>query len=162
MNLSSSAATNRALRVAWCLTVALIAGSVLSVVETRAQGSAGGSIGKQGKSASGESEEAKPTPPARVPARRRAANTETRDADTSCRGLAGKWSWSTGGETVIRSSGTLSKGELTGKWTCKSGEVVILWSHGYTDRLTLSGEDGRLSGKNQLGFTITGRRKGAE
>jgi hypothetical protein len=123
-----------------------------------AQGSAGGSIGKQGKSASGETTEA-PAPPARSKTRRTSARDE-RDGDSPCRGLAGRWSWSTGGETTIRSSGTLSKGDLNGTWTCKDGQVVIRWSHGYTDRLEFN--DGRLSGKNQLGFTITGRRKGAD
>jgi hypothetical protein len=121
-------------------------------------GSAGGSIGKQGKSASGANEEPAPAPPPSRSKLRRSSS----EADSSCRGMSGKWSWSTGGETVIRSSGTLSKGELTGKWTCKSGDVLILWSHGYTDRLVLSANEGRMAGKNQLGLPISGRRKGAE
>jgi hypothetical protein len=113
-------------------------------------GSVGGTIGKQGKTVSGGNEkEAAPN---------RATSGET---SSPCLGLVGVWSWSTGGETTIKPGGTLSKGELTGTWTCKGGQVVIVWKHGYVDQLSLSARDGHLTGKNQLGFTISGNRKNA-
>lgn len=72
--------------------------------------------------------------------------------------MAGNWSWSTGGTAIISGGGTLKKGDLTASWTCKGGDVHIVWSHGYIDDLKLDPEAGKLSGKNNRGFGISGTR----
>ena len=148
-------------RVRWWLRLSLLA-AVLTFAgqpPVFAQaGSEGGVIGKQNKSAAGADESPPPraTPPAN--SRRPAGKSASPDASSPCRGLPGNWNWSTGGVAIVSAGGTLKKGALTGSWTCKGGDVNIVWSHGYVDRLKLDPVEGKLSGKNNRGFGISGTR----
>ncbi len=128
-----------------------LAGTTTPPVVFAQGGSTGGSIGKQDKAVSGSRERTLPDRPAAAP--------KPNDGMTSlCGKMSGVWSWFTGGDVVIRSSGTASTGSLTATWTCKSNQVVMVWSHGFTDRLTISSDGNRLSGSN--GFvTVSGHRK---
>lgn len=116
-------------------------------------GSAGGVAGKQGKSVSG-SVETQPT--------RRAPPSTTRRASSpvksSCGQPVGTWTWWNGGLVTVSGRGTISKGSLSGKWACGGSQVVMIWDHGYTDRMKLSADGSNLSGTNNLGFPVGGKR----
>lgn len=135
--------------------VSVVLGSFAVTAEAFAQaGSAGGTIGKTGKSQSGslEAPSVRREPQARTQARPPRAVTVS-----SCSKMPGSWSWFNGGTVVIRPDGTASGGRHSATWSCTNGAVVMHWSHGYTDRLRLSGDGSHLEGTN--GFvTVSGNR----
>lgn len=81
---------------------------------------------------------------------------------TYCSKIPGTWSWFVNGDVTFREDGTLVQGPLTGRWTCSNQDrrVSIVWSHGFTDSMVLSEDGTSLTGKNNTGNTVTGRRKG--
>ena len=129
-------------------------------------GSTGGSIGKQGKSVSGgesppEPRRAAPQPaPARPATSRRSETPRAAEAASPCAGVAGVWTWFVGGDAVFKPNGAVEAvNGLTARWTCRDGIFTVTWVNGFVDRLTLSSDRSRLSGTNNLGFTVTGTRK---
>jgi hypothetical protein len=143
------------------LAITLIFSSSMAFAQA---GSTGGVIGKQGKSISGAEESVEPLRIIRKREPRRSSSSETakpksRETSSPCRQLTGIWFWSTGGQTTFKADGTLAKGQLTGKWSCTNGQVEIVWSHGFVDKLALSPGDGKLRGKNNLGYGVSGSRK---
>jgi hypothetical protein len=117
--------------------------------------STGGVIGKTDKSQSGsdEPQSAKPTPkPKQQPSAHRNFDTST------CGKISGVWSWFNGGNTSVRSDGTMTHGSDSGTWTCKDNKIVMFWKSGWTDRLTLSSDGNHLEGTNGLS-TVTGDRQ---
>jgi hypothetical protein len=129
-------------------------------------GSVGGTIGQTDKSVSGG--QAAPAQPSQGYPRKprlsaiRPVSAPAHKAEAPACRLAGVWTWSTGGEAVIKPGGALTKGPLTATWTCKNNLAVLIWSHGFTDHLTLSPDAASLSGSNNLGFPITATRKEGE
>ena len=133
---------------------AVVLGSLAASVNAFAQaGSAGGVVGKTGKSQSGR-DEAAPAP--REPKVRR----EVRPAApaSSCSRMPGSWSWFNGVTTVIRADGTATGGRYTATWTCSNDSVVMHWSHGYIDRLRLSRGGTHLEGTNGM-ITVSGDKR---
>ncbi len=49
---------------------------------------------------------------------------------------------------------------MTGSWSCDGKHTVISWSHGYTDVLEMSEDGNYMSGFNNAGGRIWGRRLG--
>jgi hypothetical protein len=77
-----------------------------------------------------------------------------------CGSLPGVWKWFSGNNAYFYPGGHLRGGGFTGSWACTRGEVVIVWSHGHTDRVTISPSGIHLSGVNESGTPIWGRRIG--
>jgi hypothetical protein len=127
-------------------------------------GSAGGSIGKQGKSVSGgesapEPRRAapKPAPPRQSRARSAAAEPKPRAAPSICAQVTGAtWSsWAAGmfgpGDTTFAGGGrAVHRSGITGNWSCSGSKMLLQWP-GETmrpmtmsaDGKTLLGEDGQ-------------------
>lgn len=118
-------------------------------------GSTGGSIGKQGKSASGGGEAPAPRrsapPPSQI--------TAPAPAASPCAKIPGVWSWFIGPDVTFHAGGKLTSPLFNATWSCDNGKVVISWSHGFVDRLTLSADGTHLSGTNQAGTAVSGIRK---
>jgi uncharacterized caspase-like protein len=94
-------------------------------------------------------------PPANAPA------TEKPAADTPslCKKLLGTWSWFIGPDVTFRADGSATTSLFQASWTCRDSQVVMVWNHGFTDRLTISPDGNRLSGRNQVGTAVSGTRK---
>lgn len=126
-------------------------------------GSTGGSIGKQGKSVSGDESSPAPAQPQRQGPAPRPASPKRQAAQppSNCPSLAGTWSWFTNGDVVFRADGTAEQTNgFTARWSCAGGMYTVSWnSIPATDRLTLSSDGTRLSGTNNWGLTVTGMRK---
>lgn len=80
-----------------------------------------------------------------------------------CKGVAGRWDWFVGNnpaspEVTIRPDGTLTHGDRKGRWLCAEQRFVLVWDHGFTDVLSLSMDGGRLSGKNNVGASVSGEK----
>ena len=128
-------------------------------------GSTGGSIGKQGKSASGGEEQATPRA---APGRKSRINDPAspeespHESKSPCGRIVGTWRWFNNVDVVFRSDGT---GEATNgdrsTWTCSGGMFSVTWrSFGQTDRLTLSPDGKQLSGNSSMmGIAVSGTRK---
>lgn len=91
-----------------------------------AQGSAGGSIGKQGKSASGGED---------APAPRASSNGgQTPATGKRCPNITGIWSsWASGlfgaSDTNFRPNGTAThKSGIEGTWRCEGGQIWLHWT----------------------------------
>jgi hypothetical protein len=142
-----------------CATVALFDTNRIAFAQA---GSTGGTIGKTDKSISGGESAPEPSTVERPHSSSRARPGRAFGADTSGCHIAGEWAWSTGGNAVINSSGTLTKGSLNATWSCKGNHVVITWSHGFIDNLTLSPDATSLHGANNLGYKISASRKAGD
>ncbi len=78
-----------------------------------------------------------------------------------CGYLPGVWMWFSGNRTYFYPDGTVQGGgNVTATWTCARGTAVITWSHGFIDTVTISPGGQHLSGFNQNGGHIWGRRIG--
>lgn len=127
-------------------------------------GSAGGTIGKQDKSLSGEE---RAEPPRRAPAQKpRAASgpakeaEPSRSADSRCRNIAGAWTWTSSLPTVGIALKSDGRAEATngsiGRWSCAGGIFTVTWQNGVVDRLVVSETGTTMSGTSGfLGVTIT-------
>ena len=133
-------------------------------------GSTGGTIGKQGKSVSGNEEPApvKPAPkkePAsggkEQPAPDRAkSKASPRETISPCGRAPGVWVFNNGIDVVLKSGdvATSTKGD-NGTWTCDSGMVTVIWRN-HTDRYTLSSDGTRMSGiSGVLGMALSATKK---
>ena len=109
-------------------------------------GSAGGSLGKTGKSASGgepATERAAPSP------KKNTANAPREGK--GCGNFFGTWtsgggSWLYGAnDTVFRADGSARHTSgIVGNWTCSDGVIDLEWKDWDQDRLKLSGDGKRL------------------
>ena len=122
------------------LSLLLPAGPALS------QGSAGGTIGKHGKSASGGEEPSKP-------ARKRSTSEDgapRKKAASHCPNIVGTWnSWASGlfgqGDTTFSKDGTAThRSGIVGKWFCEGGKLHIEWPDGKPGVVTPSDDGKRL------------------
>lgn len=80
----------------------------------------------------------------------------------SCNAVPGVWDWFINGDVTFRSNGSLVQGSLGGRWQCANGTVTITWDHGYTDQLTLADDGRMMTGTNQTGNTVSGRKRGGD
>lgn len=83
-------------------------------------------------------------------------------ADTpvpACSRVPGMWLWFTGFDVRFKEDGSASSARFNATWTCRDQNVVVQWSHGFTDRLTISPDGTRMSGRNQIGTTVSASRR---
>jgi hypothetical protein len=117
-------------------------------------GSTGGTIGKQGKSASGGDAEPRQRPNSR---------TGEKSSSGSCQKIVGSWSWVAGFETVFSANGTgRNSSPFAGPctWTCRGGIVIVNWSSlGVIDRITIAQDGDHLLITNSRGDTFAATRK---
>jgi len=121
-------------------------------------GAVGGSIGKQGKSASGSVDPA----PAPAPARPRIAPVPRESTSACGRSPVGSWSSSAGVGTFVmtlNANGTASTDNgFTGRWKCSGGSYLVTWHTGSTSTVSV-GADGRTitgtSGAFGVGYSGT-------
>jgi hypothetical protein len=155
------------------IVLALAAGFLLGasgLSSSLAQGSAGGSIGKRGKSAAGE--EAAPVrraaprqekrrakrTPERAPRAAATGEAAARPVARGCERAIGSWLWFNSGTVVLKPGGAMSAGgPITGTWRCE-GEVVVITGPFWVDRLTLSADGNSMSGTSALGLAVSGKR----
>jgi hypothetical protein len=128
-------------------------------------GSTGGTVGKQGKSISGEDDKPRRASPERRPESRPRASTAPRENAGGCgRSPVGSWSWSAGMGTItvsFRSDGTASTSNaFTGKWACSDGMYSVTWHTGSIDRFRVASDGRTLSGTAAvMNLTISGSRQ---
>ncbi|WP_428559450.1 MAG: hypothetical protein ACP59X_14190 [Solidesulfovibrio sp. DCME] len=79
--------------------------------------------------------------------------------------LAGKWKWFTGDIHTFRADGSIDTSSRflpNSSWSCEDAQArryVIIWMGGkFVDHVTISPDGLSLSGKNQYGHHVTGRR----
>lgn len=125
------------------IVVACLIGGVLIHSIAIAQGSAGGSIGKQGKSVSGGEDTERPAPRSGSGSVKRASK-PAEAKQSRCPNIAGQWSsWASGmfgkGDTAFFPDGSAShKSGYNGKWFCANGQLRIEWSDGKPGAVRLS------------------------
>jgi hypothetical protein len=114
-----------------------------------AQGSTGGTIGKQNKSVSGSDQASPPRPEAHKPVARSNPAQETKPS--GCGNFFGVWtsgggSWLYGkNDTTFSANGTARHSSgIVGTWTCQNGEIVLIWKDWDNDRIKLSADGKRL------------------
>jgi hypothetical protein len=132
-----------------------------------AQGSAGGTIGKRGKSAAGEE-----AAPQRRAAPRRERRTTKRPVERrrqapravsaaparpGCARAIGSWLWFNSATVVIKPGGVVTTGPIQASWQCE-GDVIVITGPLWIDRMTLSADGNTLSGTNALGLAVSGKR----
>jgi hypothetical protein len=129
-------------------------------------GSTGGTVGKQGKSLSSETE-SPGSAPARKP-RAAAGPAQTagpsRGADIRCRNVAGVWTWTSSlpsvGIALTADGSAKATNGSTGTWSCADGMFTVTWQNGVVDRLVVSEIGTTMSGTSGfLGVTITATKK---
>ena len=80
----------------------------------------------------------------------------------ACRDISGSWDWFTGDVKTFVADGAMSDptGEWTGAWSCTDeGAYVLDWNNQtFVDTLQLSEDGSTLSGHNQFGMKVSGRR----
>jgi hypothetical protein len=131
--------------------------ALVSVSPALAQaGSTGGTIGKQGKSASGDEEAKKPRASGGIGT---SAGKSRRTADRPCDKIVGKWRWVYGTEAIFDQNGTGRHFGSTANWTCTDGVVIATWNSGWVDRITISADGNSLSIVNNAGITFAASRK---
>lgn len=124
-------------------------------------GSAGGTIGKQGRSASG-SEAGEPGRTAPAPKSGGSASAKQRaSAGSSCARVVGVWQGPTA-ESTFKSGGTVTSPSFpySGPWTCGNGQLVITWKDFGVDRCRLSSDGNQMSCTNAFGISFTRTRIG--
>jgi hypothetical protein len=125
----------------WSLSLALIGWTLTFPCSNSAfaqAGSTGGSIGKQGKAASGDSDQ---------PSRRKApAKKQHESKQSHCPNIVGIWSsWASGlfgqDDTSFKRDGTaFHRSGIAGTWQCDSGQMVIQWADGVRHVVTFSAD----------------------
>jgi hypothetical protein len=144
---------------AFLLVIALFAESVPAPAPAESSllmggaGSAGGSIAKHEKSASGTD-----GPPHPVLRRKKAAPIKPGVKPSTCGAVVGEWGWFNGGSVTISADGTTAHAGERGSWHCEGRTAVITWNAGWVDRLRLSLDSRTLSGANQFGVPVSGTR----
>jgi hypothetical protein len=132
-------------------------------------GSAGGSIGKQGKSVSGD-DSSRPPAPSRPAARSGGGAAGSRSAakpkedEGGCGRIAGSWSWKFGifdpVGVIFKADGTgAATNGLTSTYKCSGGMYTVSWSHGFVDHMTLSSDGRQLNGNGAFGIGIAATRR---
>jgi hypothetical protein len=138
-----------------CSIVALLPAATTALAQA---GSTGGTIGKTGKSVSGDEEQTNQSPKRR----RMDSNTGARTKTSSCRRIVGTWSWPLGATVSFKEDGSSSRtffGTVgTGRWVCSEDLVVITWK-GIVDHITISEDGNALFVSNSNGQTFTATRK---
>jgi hypothetical protein len=127
-------------------------------------GSAGGAIGKQGRSASGsEAVENQRNAPARAP-RGAVSTKQSETGGSSCAKVVGVWKGPLDFST-FKSNGTVTSPSFPteGPWTCRNGQLVIAWKDWGIDRCSLSADGLQMNCKNEtLGNTFSRIRTGSK
>lgn len=131
-------------------------------------GSAGGSIGKQDKSAIGTERAPQAAPAKQSPQATKHRRHRTDDGDepranteTGCRQIAGAWSWFNGLDVVFSANGTgrATNGD-TSDWTCNGGMYKVTWHFfGNVDMLTVTNNGKSISGTGAFGIHVSATRK---
>jgi len=118
-------------------------------------GSTGGTIGKQGKSASGSENQtgdhrtAKSLSPSVQGAK-----------DPPCRRIVGTWSWADGATAVFNEDGSgQHSGGWKATWACKGPNIIATWPLGVVDSMTFSENGNSLLITNNMGRTFAATRK---
>jgi len=118
-------------------------------------GSTGGTIGKQGKSASGSENQtgdhrtAKSLSPSVQGAK-----------GPSCRRVVGTWSWADGATAVFNEDGSgQHSGGWKATWACKGPNIIATWPLGVVDSMTFSENGNSLLITNNMGRTFAATRK---
>lgn len=129
--------------------LALATVTTASCQVTAQAGSAGGSLGKKGKSASGGDET--PRQDARPKQRASAGAGVKAGSSKGCGNFSGTWtsgggSWLYGAnDTVFRADGSARHSSgIVGTWTCKDGVIDLIWKDWDHDQLKLSADGKRL------------------
>jgi hypothetical protein len=149
------------------LAIAAILLGALALVPTgtsaeEQSGSAGGTIGKQGRSASdseaAEPQRAQPRTPGGATAAKPPAG-----GGSSCGNLVGTWQGPTATST-FSSNGTVTSSSFpySGPWTCRNGQLVITWKDFGVDRCQLSADGGQMTCTNALGISFARTRIGGK
>jgi hypothetical protein len=123
-------------------------------------GSGGGTIGKQGRSASGTPDAPVPGKAPAKPEQRGAASPKQRESGvSSCGKLVGVWQGPTA-ESTFKSNGTVTSSSFpySGPWTCRNGQLVITWKDFGVDRCQLSADGGQMTCTNALGIAFARTR----
>jgi hypothetical protein len=142
------------------LIVAAIAAIALVPARGSSQepGSAGGTIGKQGRSASGseatEPQRASPRTPGGATAAKPPAS-----GGSSCGKLVGTWQGPTA-TSVFNSNGTVTSPSFpySGPWTCRNGQLVITWKDFGADQCQMSANGDQMNCTNAFGISFTRTR----
>lgn len=127
-------------------------------------GSVGGTIGKNGKSASGQTDPPPQTSAVPRERKRTAARESAKSSSSgSCASLTShRWSsWAAGlfgaGDTAFRAGGVaIHNSGITGQWSCKAGKIRLQWPGEPSPRDMTFSEDGKtLLGENdQVRFSL--------
>lgn len=138
------------MRCAMLAVAAVGAGLLAWVAPAQAQsGSTGGTIGKQGRSASG-SEAAQPdvSAPARSPSGPAVAK-QGGSSGSSCAKVVGVWKGPLDFST-FKANGTVTSPSFPteGPWTCRNGQLVIKWKDWGIDRCSLSSDGSQMTCTN--------------
>jgi hypothetical protein len=84
-----------------------------------------------------------------------------------CSQVIGDWAWDTRAfpATIYKDGKVVANDntqEIRAKWTCinpTKGQIVVRWNTGFTDTLTLSSDNNRLTGANDKGGSLVIRRR---
>jgi len=126
-------------------------------------GSTGGSIGKQGRSASGsEAAEPQRTSPPRTPGGTVAKPQAS--GGSSCAKVVGVWKGPLDYST-FKSNGTVTSPSFPteGPWSCRNGQLVIAWKDWGIDRCSLTSDGQQMNCRNEtLGNSFSRIRTGGK
>lgn len=139
------------------LSVMAVVGAValaFAVTSAQAQsGSTGGTIGKQGRSAAGETNAAEPrSSPAAKNSNASAAAKQRQGSGSACAKLVGVWLGPTNTDMIFKADQTVTSPAFSdaGPWTCSNGQVVIRWKQWGTDHCALTSEGTQMTCTNSL------------
>jgi len=131
------------------ITVASIIAAALLILGIPAfgqAGSAGGTIGKPNKSASGQTTSAEPSRRAKI-----RSEVKQSSGGKSCGAIAGIWTSNFSGffgegDVTVTKAGSYhhSTGLVTGSWTCSHGEFVFTATNGAVETVSMSSDGKRL------------------
>jgi len=141
---------------------AVAAAAYLSSSALAQAGSAGGSLGKKNKSASGgePSEPAARKKASRAKPKTEASENASREG-AKCGRIVGTWHWFNNLDVAFKGDGTGSatNGD-TSSWTCDGGMYTVTWHFfGNVDRLTVSSNGKEISGTGIMGIQVSATRK---
>ena len=77
-----------------------------------------------------------------------------------CSNVPGVWHWFSNDDVYFYPNGHLQGSTVGGSWVCARGRMIISWNSGNTDRVRISSSGTYMSGVNQVGTHIWGRRIG--
>ena len=73
--------------------------------------------------------------------------------------VAGKWRWFNGGLITLTSNGNIEgNGKILGIYSFNGSDCTLSWKNRYTDKLKISTDGNRLSGRNQNGTPVSAEK----